>query len=182
MSGKPIAGKSESSPRGAAIVQLRSYVPGDFNRLYEIDRDCYEPRIAYSRTELREYLSFPGAECVVAEELEGNSAPVTIGFCITAQKELTGYIITMDVLSEYRRQGVGSQILSEAERRMAAAGARQIGLETATNNTAAIAFWQKHGYRKSGVRKNYYPGHRDAYSMAKRLGAGGSTAKAGSQQ
>ena len=60
-------------------------------------------------------------------------------------------------------------LLAEAERKLVEAGVRQIGLETATDNAAAIAFWQKHGYRKSGVRKNYYPGGRDAYSMAKRL-------------
>ena len=46
---------------------LRSYVPADFEKLYEIDQACYEPEIAYSRRELRNYLRFPGAECVVAE-------------------------------------------------------------------------------------------------------------------
>lgn len=92
-----------------------------------------------------------------------------IGFCITAHKGSWGYIVTMDVLAEHRRHGVGSMLLAEAERRLMAANVRQIGLETATDNAPAIAFWQKHGYRKSGVRKGYYPGGRDAYSMAKRL-------------
>ncbi|MGH9686093.1 MAG: GNAT family N-acetyltransferase, partial [Candidatus Acidiferrales bacterium] len=98
-----------------------------------------------------------------------------------AHKVSWGYIITMDVLSNYRRHGIGSMLLIEAERRLISAGVRQVGLETATNNSPAIAFWQKHGYRKSGVRKNYYPGGRDAYTMAKRLAAGETAAKAGSQ-
>jgi len=46
---------------------------------------------------------------------------------------------------------------------------REISLETATDNTSAIAFWQKHGYRKRGVKKGYYPGGRDAFSMSKLL-------------
>ncbi|MDE3170523.1 MAG: GNAT family N-acetyltransferase [Acidobacteriota bacterium] len=150
-------------------ISLRSYAPPDFNNLYAIDQMCYDPRIAYSRTELRQYLGFPGADCVVAETSRNNSAPAMIGFCITAHEDHWGYIITMDVLSDYRRHGCGSMLLLEAEKRLTAAGVRQIGLETATNNSAAIAFWQKHGYRKSGVRRNYYPGGRDAYSMAKRL-------------
>jgi [ribosomal protein S18]-alanine N-acetyltransferase len=150
-------------------VALRSYSPADFEKIYAIDQACYEPRIAYSRTELRQYLRFPGAECVVAEASRDNSAPAMIGFCITAHKGSWGYIVTMDVLAEYRRHGVGSMLLLEAERRLVTAGVRQIGLETATDNAPAIAFWQKHGYRRSGLRKNYYPGGRDAYSMAKRL-------------
>jgi len=48
-------------------VTLRSYEPEDFDRLYEIDQACYEPAIAYSRRELRNYLRFRGADCVVAE-------------------------------------------------------------------------------------------------------------------
>jgi ribosomal-protein-alanine N-acetyltransferase len=171
-------------------VSLRPYAPSDFETLYEIDRACYEPRIAYSRTELRHYLRFPGADCLIAEAMEENSAEATqpetppsiIGFCITSHQGNAGYIVTMDVLADYRRRGVGSMLLAEAERRMAASGVSKIGLETATDNSAAIAFWQKQGYRKSGIRRNYYPGGRDAFSMAKRLASSDSdklTAKAG---
>jgi ribosomal protein S18 acetylase RimI-like enzyme len=46
---------------------------------------------------------------------------------------------------------------------------REIALETATDNEAGIAFWKKHAYRNRGVRKGYYPGGRDAYSMVKEL-------------
>jgi [ribosomal protein S18]-alanine N-acetyltransferase len=162
---------SGTAPSASApfTIGLRSYSAADFDKIYAIDQACYEPRIAYSRTELRQYLRFPGADCVVAEASRETSAPAMIGFCITAHKYSWGYIVTMDVLAEYRRHRVGSMLLTEAERRLVAAGVRQIGLETATDNAAAIAFWQKHGYRRSGVRKNYYPGGRDAYSMAKRL-------------
>jgi [ribosomal protein S18]-alanine N-acetyltransferase len=44
-----------------------------------------------------------------------------------------------------------------------------VRLETATDNDSAVAFWQKHGYRKRGVRKNYYPNGRDAFAMTKTL-------------
>ena len=80
-----------------------------------------------------------------------------------------GYIITMDVLAAHRRQGVATALLAEAERRLAENGVSEVGLETATDNDSAIAFWQKHGYRKLGVRKHYYPGGRDAFSMSKPL-------------
>lgn len=145
-------------------IALRDYAAGDFERLYEIDQACYEPAIAYSRREMRNYLRFPGADCVVAEA-DGE----IIGFCLTAHERASGYIITIDVLAEYRRHGVGTMLLAEVERRLAASGVREIALETATDNVSAIAFWQKHGYRTRGVKKGYYPGGRDAYSMTKHL-------------
>jgi ribosomal-protein-alanine N-acetyltransferase len=179
---------------------LRSYVPADFEKLYEIDQACYEPEIAYSRRELRNYLRFPGAECVVAEDTNANSegrgvsvpgekdrsgfsgpnknvgpgvsAPkikTISGFCMSARRRGWGYIITIDVLEEYRRQGLATLLLDEVERRLREKKVREVALETAVDNHAAIAFWQKHGYSVQGVRPDYYPGGRDAYSMAKLL-------------
>jgi [ribosomal protein S18]-alanine N-acetyltransferase len=148
--------------------RLRTFAPSDFETLFEIDQACYEPRIAYSRPEIRRYLRFPGSDCVVAESSDSGATAI-VGFCITAHRGPWGYIITMDVLASYRRLGVGSHLLAEAERRLIAAGVRTVGLETATDNVAAIAFWQKHGYRSRGVQKNYYPGGRDAFTMTKSL-------------
>jgi len=147
-------------------ISLRPFTPEDFETLYAIDHACYEPAIAYSRRELRNYLRFPGADCVIAE-----AESKIIGFCLTAHENDWGYIITMDVLSEFRRQGVGTALLREAERRLAGQGVHEVALETATDNETAIAFWRKHGYRSVGVREGYYPGGHDAYSMTKRLAA-----------
>jgi ribosomal protein S18 acetylase RimI-like enzyme len=145
-------------------IRLREYRPRDFDALWEIDQACYELGIAYSRRELRNYMRFPGSQCIVAD---AGSKPM--GFILTAHRDTWGYIITIDILARYRRLRAGSQLLAEAERRLAAAGVREIALETATDNTSAIAFWQKHGYRTRGIKKRYYPGGRDAYSMVKLL-------------
>ncbi|MGB9070632.1 MAG: N-acetyltransferase [Candidatus Acidiferrales bacterium] len=146
-------------------IVLRDYAAAsDFEALHEIDKKCFEPAIAYSRGQLREYLALSGADCVVAEA-EGKIA----GFLVAARKRRVGYIVTIDVLKLYRRAGVGTLLLAEAERRLAAAGAREVELETATDNDSAIAFWEKHGYRTGGVMKSYYPNGRDAFSMSKQL-------------
>jgi ribosomal-protein-alanine N-acetyltransferase len=145
-------------------VKLRSYIQEDFETLYRIDQACYEPAVAYSRRELRNYLRFPGADCVVAEEAGGIA-----GFCISAHHEAEGYIVTIDVLEAHRRSGTGTALLNEVERRLAENGVRQIRLETATDNRAAVAFWKKHGYRTRGVLSGYYPGGRDAFTMTKQI-------------
>lgn len=145
-------------------IALRSYELQDFETLYEIDHACFTPEIAYSRDDLRYYFRFPGADCVVAE-VEGKLA----GFSLSSHQNGKGYIITIDVLEQFRRRGVGRALLVELERRLAVQGLRTVGLDTATDNEPAIAFWLKHGYRKRGVRKGYYPGGRDAYIMSKAL-------------
>jgi len=60
-------------------IHLRDNGPDDFDTLIEIDRACYEPGIAYSKRDMRAYLQFPGAECILAE-----SAGEIAGFCINA--------------------------------------------------------------------------------------------------
>jgi ribosomal-protein-alanine N-acetyltransferase len=148
--------------RQPAKISLRPYTPEDFESLYEIDQACYAPDIAYSRPELRAYLRFPGADCLIAT-LRRKS----VGFCLSAHQEHRGHIITIDVLDSYRRHGVGSLLLKDAERRLSEYGVREVSLETAIDNHSAIAFWQKHGYRTRGIWRGYYPGGRDAYAMIK---------------
>ncbi len=161
-------------------ITLRSFKPEDFDTLYEIDQACYEPEVAYSKRELRAYLRFSGSDCLIAEaeaqaRSESDSADAQApekqiaGFCISARREESGYIVTIDVLPQFRRHHVGTKLLDEIERRLAAGGVREVALETATDNDSAVAFWTNHGYRKLGVKKDYYPGGRDAFAMSKTL-------------
>lgn len=147
---------------------LRDYSPSDFETLYEIDQACYPRGIAYSRRMLRWYLSQRGSFCIVAQA-RGEAEPAIIGFLIADHRGEEGYIVTIDVLVGQRRSGVGTALLQETERRLAKMGVRYVGLQTATNNEAGVAFWQRHGYRSSGVTRGYYLRRIDAYEMIKEL-------------
>jgi ribosomal protein S18 acetylase RimI-like enzyme len=162
-------------------ITLRSFKPEDFDTLHEIDQACYDPEVAYSQRELRAYLRFSGSDCLIAEaetkaevpDTESAGTPAAekqiAGFCISARRDESGYIVTIDVLPEFRRHHVGSMLLAEIERRLAANGVLEVALETATDNDSAVAFWTKHGYRNRGIKKDYYPGGRDAFAMTKTL-------------
>jgi ribosomal-protein-alanine N-acetyltransferase len=150
--------------RQSAKVSLRQYTPEDFESLFEIDQACYATDVAYSRDELRAYLRFPNADCLMAV-MRGKP----VGFCLTAHRENRGHIITIDVLEAYRRHKIGSRLLEAVEARLAKSGVGEVILETATENHSAIAFWEKHGYRTRGIWKGYYPGGRDAYAMIKSI-------------
>lgn len=156
-------------------LHIRPYEARDFAALYRLDEACFPPGIAYTKTGLRYFLAMDGAQCLVAEE-DGRIA----GFILAEENRPLAHIITLDVAESHRRCGIGSELLGQMEANLAARAVRSILLETATTNTAAIAFWQRHGYRSEAVLKRYYPGRLDAYEMRKNLpamsGPGGSAA------
>jgi ribosomal-protein-alanine N-acetyltransferase len=147
-------------------VTIRQYETRDFAAIFKLDQSCFPPGIAYSKMMLRYYLAQPGAECLIAEE----GAKIA-GFLISEENPPLGHIVTLDVSDSHRRQGVGTMLLAENEAHMAFRGVRTILLETATTNDTGIAFWERHGYRREAVLKNYYPGRLDAFEMRKLLGA-----------
>jgi ribosomal-protein-alanine N-acetyltransferase len=149
-------------------ITLQDYTPADFETLYSIDQACYPRGIAYSRGTLREFLALPGADCLVARAGEGRESAVA-GFIIGESAGAEARIITIDVLESHRRAGVGTALLHALEERLAKRGAQRIDLETATSNAAGVAFWEHHGYRKTGVLRGYYLGRFDAWKMRKTL-------------
>lgn len=80
-----------------------------------------------------------------------------------------GHIITIDVLPQARRLRIGSSLLNKAEQRLRAANCTAVRLETAVNNTAALAFYKRHDYRLERILPRYYPDGLDAFLMTKRL-------------
>jgi ribosomal-protein-alanine N-acetyltransferase len=145
-------------------AQLRAYRPPDFETLYRIDQICFPKGISYGRFELKVYLRSEHTHCVIAET-SGEIA----GFILTELIVDEAHIITLDVLEDYRRQGIGSLLLSAAEEKMTSRGGKRIVLETATTNKAAIALWKKHGYRQFGTIEGYYGWGLDAFRMGKDL-------------
>jgi ribosomal-protein-alanine N-acetyltransferase len=147
-------------------LTLRTYSPADFDALFQLDQICYPRGIAYSKRTLRQYLAIPAAICIVAENSE--DARIT-GFIVAEAAPPEAHIITLDVDPAVRRQQIGSQLYAAIETQLAARGVREIMLETATDNAAAVAFWTRHGYLSAGVIRNYYLRNVDAYYMIKHI-------------
>lgn len=147
------------------MTAIREFRPADFEDLYRIDSACFEREISYSRRELNHYISQRGSLTLVAED-QGKP----IGFIIVRREAgRCGHVITIDILPEHRRQGIGSRLMAEAESWLARRGARAVYLETAADNLAAIDFYRKLGYLEAGRISGYYQGRRDALRMAKQL-------------
>ncbi|MFZ5565509.1 MAG: ribosomal protein S18-alanine N-acetyltransferase [Pseudomonadota bacterium] len=103
---------------------------------------------------------------------------------LLAGEELLGYYVAMQGVDEvhllnitvspdYQRQGWGRIMLDALAIWARGLGAQWLWLEVRVSNARAIAIYEAHGYRRVGLRKNYYPaGHgqrEDAVVMSLRL-------------
>ena len=160
--------------------RIRQFEKADFDTLWRIDQACFDPQLAYSRTELAFYIRRPRSFTLVAEaegsEVSGNGkAPASIpgfnilGFIVAETRRQSGHIITIDVVAEARRAGVGSALLRAAEDRLLRAGAAAVALETPVNNAAAIRFYKREGYFVEKTVSGYYSNQMDALVMTKEL-------------
>ncbi|MGP0021036.1 MAG: GNAT family N-acetyltransferase [Candidatus Sulfotelmatobacter sp.] len=158
----------------AVAMVIRDFQPKDFETLWRMDQQCFPSGIAYSKQELKAYIHEPGAFTLIAEggaEIAEDGAKNTgrvAGF-IVAYNGPTGHVITIDVIAAARRLGVGSLLLQAAEDRLRVGGSRSVGLETAVDNLAALAFYKRHGYSVVRTRPRYYSNGVDALVMRKEL-------------
>jgi len=170
----------QSRYNGGVLFRIRQFEKADFDTLWRIDQACFDPQLAYSRPEMAFYMRRPGSFTLVAEGegvgVPGNgSSPAGIpgfsilGFVVAETRRKGGHIITIDVVAEARRTGVGSALLRAAEDQLLRAGARAVALETPVNNEAAIRFYKQKGYFVEKMVTGYYSGQLDALVMTKEL-------------
>ena len=95
-----------------------------------------------------------------------------IGFFIASFSLLEGHLLNISVAPNRKRQGVGNILLNKIESIAIEYGIKEIFLEVRESNREAIAFYENNGYRKIGLRKNYYKlseGREDAVIYSKKI-------------
>lgn len=65
-------------------------------------------------------------------------------------------IIQIAVDNNFQKNGLGGQLLNTAKTFAIERGKKSLSLEVDANNTLAQAFYKKHNFVVTGVRKNYY--------------------------
>jgi ribosomal protein S18 acetylase RimI-like enzyme len=162
--------------------RIRQFQKADFDTLWRIDQACFDPQLSYSRPEMAFYMRRPGSFTLVAEGEASNGGPPApipgpsiLGFIVAEARRHRGHIITIDVVAEARRAGVGSELIRAAEAQLLRVGAVAVALETPVNNEAAIRFYKQKGYFVEKTVAGYYSGQLDALVMTKDLAAAPAT-------
>jgi ribosomal-protein-alanine acetyltransferase len=92
-----------------------------------------------------------------------------IGFVGGAIRREHGHISGIAVDKGYRRKGIGTRLLRTAHHEFLAKGFDKVTLEVRENNSSAIQFYKKEGYRWSYVIKGYYADGEDAFVYEKQI-------------
>ncbi len=105
---------------------------------------------------------------VVVAQINGSVA----GFAIMSFAVETAHLQLLAVRPRFRRRGVGRRLLAWLEETALTAGTPLISLELRAGNRAALSFYQRLGYRRTGRVHGYYGKEaaermgRDLWSMA----------------
>jgi len=71
------------------------------------------------------------------------------------------HVTTVAVSEEHRRQGIGQALMVELMKRAKEAGMECATLEVRVSNLAAIAMYEKFGFKTAATRKGYYPENKE---------------------
>ena len=90
-----------------------------------------------------------------------------VGFLGYSDNHLAGFIsancavdeldiIDLGVISEFRRLGIANRLITHLQHYCEIQNIKKIFLEVAENNAPAISLYEKTGFDRIGIRKNYY--------------------------
>ena len=149
---------------------IRPILINDIDKIVEIEQKCFSKLVAYSKKQFQYLISRANSTCLLDECNENIR-----GFVIVLYRKGTGVagIETISVDPSYQGNGVGRRLLGAAESFSQMKGISRIRLEVSAGNKSAINLYEKSGFRKISIIKNYYIfeqyGTRDAFRMVKNI-------------
>ena len=138
---------------------IRPATASELDRLAGLHAACFVE--SWDADAFATLLAMPGAFALLAEE-PAHDGPS--GFLMIRGVGDEAEIITLGVLPQRRRNGVGRDLLAGGARESASRGARRLFLEVAADNDAALALYRAAGFTQIGKRADYY--HRPDGDMA----------------
>lgn len=149
-------------------MRLRAYASVDFDKLYSVEKLCFQPPYRFSRATMRRLLALKRSASWIAE-YDGLVAGFAIVEWVQEIRGVSAYIDTLEVAPEYRRRGFGAALLSATEDSARHAGAYAIWLHVAAENAAAIQLYQRNGFAYIASQDHFYAQGRGAHLYRKML-------------
>ncbi|MFB6469715.1 MAG: ribosomal protein S18-alanine N-acetyltransferase [Vulcanisaeta sp. AZ3] len=133
----------------------------DMQTIIELERAIFKPSEQYT-------LGFINWLCNNCTEYSyiatiNNKPTGYIISCIEGHKR--GHVISVGVLTEHRRKGIGEALMIKSICTMASKGIDHVILEVRVSNTPAITLYQKLGFEIKDLLRAYYNDGEDGYLM-----------------
>jgi len=129
---------------------FRSVQARDLPAIYEIEKTSFREPYPPSFIDTLAHLN---PETFLVAEENGR----IVGYVVaTLQEESLGHIISIAVSPDRRRRGVGSALALRILEALRKSGVESVRLEVRRSNGVAQRFYEKLGFKKAWVIKNYY--------------------------
>lgn len=95
-----------------------------------------------------------------------------IGYAVVMLASDEAHLLNLSIAAGCQRQGYGGQLLQRLCKVARGQGMRMIFLEVRPSNVAGLRLYARHGYKRVGLRRAYYPaqaGREDALVLGLRL-------------
>jgi len=132
----------------AEPLDIRRLTYADLPQLIAIERRAFPTPWSMAMFVLE--LSKASGVCLAA--LRGREM---LGYLICSRYDTVWHIMNVAVDPEQRRRGIATSMLEDLLRRIDEGGAR-FTLEVRESNHAAIALYERYGFRAAGRRRRYY--------------------------
>ena len=134
------------------MLQIRNMTTDDLEQVCQIENNSFS--VPWSYKSFEESLANPNV-CYVVACPEDNKQQIQ-GYCGAYLIGDEADINQVAVAQEYRRNGIGKQMLEGLLQILEEKDIVAVTLEVRKSNTAAIALYENAGFVTEGVRKNFY--------------------------
>jgi ribosomal-protein-alanine N-acetyltransferase len=137
----------------AAAIRVRRLTYADLPQVVAIERRAFSAPWSLAMFVLE--LSKPSGICLAADVDDE-----LVGYLICSRYDLAWHVMDVAVDPDRRRRGIGSALLGGLIERVGGPDA-QLTLEVRRSNGAALALYERFGFRSVGVRRAYYADNRE---------------------
>lgn len=146
------------------MAELRRARPGDADAIADLEQQIY------------------GGDAWSAQTVAGELVREDRYYVVIEGERMQGYagvflsrpdadVQTMTVAPQWRRQGLGWQLLTHILDQLREWQFSRVFLEVKSTNIAALHLYSDAGFRRIGLRRDYYADGADAVNMRLRLGS-----------
>lgn len=136
-------------------MEFRRSIPKDATGIAELEELIFSD--SWSYRDIQDLICTEGAMCFCAVDNSDKVLAYVIGRLIPPE----GEIYRVAVRPEMRQRGIGYRLLDYAIKTAKGHGLERLFLEVRSQNIPAINLYTAYGFKKIGIRKNYYKNPQD---------------------
>jgi ribosomal protein S18 acetylase RimI-like enzyme len=158
---------SHRAAHHAAAYSIRVATLADLDALVALEHAAFNTD-HLSRRQYRKHLASATARALVAVDGGGLLGKALVFF---RHGSPIARLYSIAVADRGRGRGIAKALLAAVEQAARAHDCRVMRLEVSQSNPAAIALYERHGYRRFAERREYYENGEHAWLYEKQLGS-----------